>query len=310
MPVRDEAGHLAAAVRSVLAQDYPGRLEVVLGVGPSVDGTEGIAVDLASADARVRVVDNPSGRTAAGLNAAIAAASGAVVARVDGHCELPPGYLRTAVATLERTGADVVGGVQQAEGDTAFSRAVAAAMTSRFGVGDSRFHYGGEPGPTDTVYLGVFRRRALERVGGFDETLVRNQDYELNWRVRDTGGVVWFDPDLRVRYRPRATWRGLVRQYLEYGQWKREMLRRHPRALRWRQIAPPAAVLANGTALVVAFVAGDARWLAVPGLYAAATIVAAFVAGRSPADVLRLPLVFATMHHAWGLGFLVSPRRH
>jgi glycosyltransferase involved in cell wall biosynthesis len=256
------------------------------------------------------VVDNPNGRTSAALNAAIGAATGDVIARVDSHSEISPGYLRRAVETLRTTGADNVGGVQDATGGSTFQRAVAAAMTSRFGVGNARFHYGGEPGPTDTVYLGVFTRSALARVGGFDETLVRNQDYELNWRLRDSGGVVWFDPELRVTYRPRGSLRTLARQYFEYGQWKREMLRRHPRSLRARQAIAPLTVVANAAGVVVGLTF-DRRALLVSALYVGATLAASAVAGRdldAPARA-RLPLVFATMHHAWGLGFLRGPSR-
>ena len=310
VPLRNSAADLPACLGAVLSQDYPGALDVVLAVGPSDDDTENIARAASAADARVQVVDNPSGRTPAALNAGIAAAGGEVIARVDGQAIIPPGYLRRAVETLVESGADNVGGIQDATGTTTFERAVAAAMTSRFGVGNASFHYGGEPGPTDTVYLGVFRRSALDRVGGFDESLVRNQDYELNWRIRDSGGVVWFDPSLRVRYRPRSSLRGLARQYFEYGVWKREVLRRHPRSTRLRQLVAPAAVVANAGSLVLA-VAHSPRWLAIPGVYAGAAIGASVVAGRrgGPAVMVRLPAVFATMHHAWGMGFLVSRQR-
>lgn len=309
MPVRDEATHLESAVAAVLAQDYDGPLELVLAVAPSSDGTEELAARLA-ADDRVRVVTNPSGRTASGLNAAVAVSSGEIVARVDGHCVVPPGYVARAVATLLGTGADVVGGIQDAQGTTPFERAVATAMTSRFGAGDAKFHYGGRPGPTDTVYLGVFRRSAIDRVGGFDETLVRNQDYDLNWRIRDTGGLVWFDPALRVQYRPRSSITGLARQYFQYGQWKREMLRRHPRSLRLRQLAAPAAVVADAAGTVLGVLV-DRRCLAVPALHVGAAVAAAAVA-RRPLDPLtrwvRVPAAFLTMHHAWGVGFLIGVR--
>ena len=307
VPLRDSARTLERCVAAILAQDYPGRLDVVLSVGPSMDDTQAVADKIAASDARVRVVANPSGKTPAALNAGIAASDGEIVARVDGHAVVPPGYLRRAVTTLLETGADNVGGIQDAVGETTFERAVAAAMTSRFGVGNASFHYGGQAGATDTVYLGVFRRTALDRVGGFDETLIRNQDYELNWRIRDTGGVVWFDPDLRVRYRPRSSVRALARQYFEYGTWKREVLRRHPRSVRVRQLVPPAAVVAN-TAAVALAVAHRPRWLAVPGVYAVAALGAAAVAGRGHGAAVtgRLPLVFAVMHHAWGAGFLLG----
>ncbi len=311
IPVRNDAAHLEDAVMAVLAQQYPLPFEVVLGVGPSDDGTEQVAEQLAAREPRVRAVANPDGRTSAGLNAAIGASTGDVIARVDGHCELEPGYLERAVTTLCTTGADNVGGVQDARGVTPFERAVAAAMTSRFGVGNARFHYGGEPGPTDTVYLGVFRRAALERVGGFDDDLVRNQDYECNWRLRASGGTVWFDPELRVKYRPRPTLGRLARQYYEYGQWKREMLRRHPRSLRWRQAVPPVALVANAGGIVVGLTR-DRRALAVPAVYAVAAIAASVIAGRGeePRVAARLPIVFATMHTAWGAGFLTGPRSH
>jgi succinoglycan biosynthesis protein ExoA len=306
MPVRDEAEHLDVAVAAVLAQDYPGTVEVCLAVAPSQDGTERIARELAARHAGVGVVDNPPGTTPSGLNAAIAATTGAVLVRVDGHAELSPGYIRRAVETMRRTGAVNVGGIQRAEGVTEFERAVAAAMTSRFGTGDATFHYGGSEGPTDTVYLGVFDRAALEAAGGFDEALTRNQDYELNIRLRQAGGIVWFDPVLWARYRPRDSLRGLARQYFEYGRWKREVVRRHPTSVRWRQAAPPALVAALGGSVVLAV--ARRRALAVPAAYAAAVAGAAILTARSGRQAARLALIFPTMHLSWGAGFLVGGR--
>ncbi len=165
MPVRNEAADLRRAVAAVRAQEYPGALQICVAVAPSEDDTATVAAELAAAHDDVIVVANPAGTTPAGLNAAIAATTGDVVVRVDGHAELSPGYLRRAVETLQRTGAVNVGGIQHAVGTTPFERAVADAMTSRFGTGDATFHYGGAEGPTDTVYLGVFDRAALEAAG-------------------------------------------------------------------------------------------------------------------------------------------------
>jgi len=305
MPVRDEAAGLAEAVGSAVAQQYAGRLEVWVAVAPSTDGTEDVASDLAALDPRVHVVANPAGSTPAGLNAAIRASTAPVVIRVDGHSRLPAGYVARAVDTLRRTGAANVGGVQRAVGSTPFESAVAAAMTSRFGVGDADFHRGGAAGPTDTVYLGTFDRDAIEGVGLFDEQLERNQDYELNIRLRRAGGTVWFDPDLEVVYRPRPSRRALARQYFDYGRWKRIVARRHRGSLRWRQIVPPATVvaLAVGSTLAV-------RWrpaAIVPATYAAATVAASVAAGgRRPATTVRLATIFPVMHLAWGLGFLAG----
>jgi len=308
MPVRNEAPDLRRAVAAVRSQDYPGTFELCLAVAPSTDGTEAVAAGLAAEHADVRVVANPAGTTPAGLNAAIRATSGDVVVRVDGHAELSPGYLRRAVETLRRTGAANVGGIQRAVGTSPFERAVAEAMTSRFGTGDATFHYGGTEGPTDTVYLGVFDRAAVERVGLFDERLVRNQDYELNIRLRAAGGVVWFDPDLSASYRPRGSLRALATQYFDYGRWKRSVVRRHPRSLRWRQAVPPMVTVA-----VVAGTVGGLAWRKawlLPGAYALAVTVAATVTGSSADRRLRLLAVFPTMHLSWGAGFLVGgPKR-
>src|SRR4051794_6788182 len=164
MPLLNEERHLPHAVGMILAQDYLGALEVVLALGPSTDRTDEVAAEVAAEDSRVHLVANPSGRTPDGLNAAIRAARGEVVVRVDGHAEIPDDYIRVAVSELERSGADNVGGIMDARGSTDFDRAVACAMRSPLGVGSARFHVGGGAGPADTVYLGVFRRSALERV--------------------------------------------------------------------------------------------------------------------------------------------------
>ena len=310
MPVRDAAATLGAAVASALDQDYPGEVEVVIGLGPSADATGEVAAGLA-ADPRVRLVPNPSGGTASGLNAAIAAARGEVIARCDAQSRLPRHYLRRAVEILAETGADNVGGIQAAEGTTFLSRAVAVAQTTFLGVGDARYRTGGPPGPVDTVYLGVFRRSALERVGGFDESQVRNQDYELNWRLRETGGTIYFHPDLVVAYTPRGRLRGLWRQYWEYGTWKRVMLRKHPRALRWRQMAPPSLVLGLTGSAAMLFTPWPWAAAIVPGAYLAALLGTAAVEGvrRREAAALALPLVLPAMHLAWGLGFLMGRAR-
>jgi succinoglycan biosynthesis protein ExoA len=308
MPVRDEADHLEDAVTAVLAQRYSGELQLVLAVAPSTDTTESIARRLAAADPLITVVDNPAGTTPAGLNRAIAVATGDVIARVDAHAELTPGYLERAVAILEETGAANVGGIQRAIGTTPMQRAVAAAMSSRFGTGDARFHYGGQPGPIDSVYLGVFRAEVLRQLGGFDEHLLRNQDYELNVRIRQHGGIVWFDPRLEVLYRPRGSVRALASQYWQYGRWKRVTVRKHPGSLRWRQLVPPAAVAANAAALLASPLS---PWtLVVPATYLVGVLgVSAVTGAADPRVAIRLPVVFATMHHSWGAGFLIGPPR-
>ena len=307
MPARNEERTIAAAVESVLTQEYDGPLDLIVAVAPSEDRTLEIVRRMAAHDGRITVVENPAGRTPTGLNAAIAAATGDIIVRCDAHAELPPGYIGRAIETLARTGAVNVGGVQEASGITPVQRAVAAAMSSPFGVGDARFHLGGTPGFVDTVYLGVFRRDALAALGGFDEALIRNQDYELNYRLRIAGGGVYFDPSLRVTYRPRSTLGGLWKQYFEYGRWKREVIRRHPGSTRWRQLVAPAFVIGIGLSAVGAAVGLGWLGFIVPVAYGASALgaTALEMARRRDAALLLLPVVFPTMHVAWGIGFLV-----
>lgn len=313
MPVLNEEQHLTDSVTAILASDYAGPIEVVLALGPSHDATDKVAHELAATHPAITLVDNPSGRTSAGLNAAIGAARHDVIIRVDGHALIPPDYVAIAVRTLEDTGADNVGGIMGAEGDSDFERAVAAAMTSWFGVGGAAFHIGGQAGPALTVYLGCFRRSALERVGGFDESMVRAQDWELNHRIRATGGQVWFTPELHVTYRPRSSVHALGRQYFQYGRWRREVTRRHPETVSVRYLAAPATVagIAIGTVIgVIGTVTGHRRLAALGGAvpigYALGNLAASAWIGRgeSPAVRARIPAALATMHLAWGAGFL------
>lgn len=316
MTVVNEERHLQDSVDRLLRQDYPGALDIVIAVGPSKDRTRAVAQAIADANGHVHVVDNPTGRTPSGLNAAIERTTSDIVVRIDGHAMVPPDYVRTGVQTLRETGADNVGGIMAAEGTTVFERGVARAMTSRFGVGGAAFHVGGEAGPALTVYLGCFQRSALERVGGFDETMVRAQDWEMNLRIRQSGGVVWFTPDMHVTYRPRPTLNALARQYHDYGRWRREVMRRHPDTVSVRYLAAPVAVVGVTAGVVLAGVGAVARqpWLVALGLAApvgyavldlAASAQSAMTAPRlSLRDAVRLPAIYPTMHGSWGLGFL------
>jgi succinoglycan biosynthesis protein ExoA len=302
MPIRNEAEHLAAAVAAVRSQDYPGRVRVFLGVGPSEDGTESVAAELAASGDDLVVVDNPSGRTPSALNAAIRAGAAPVIVRVDGHSELSEGYIRRAVETMRRTGAANVGGLQVPVPTTPFEEAVAAATTSWLGTGGASYRVGGDEGPVDTVYLGVFDRSAIEAVGLFDERLIRNQDYELNIRLREASGTVWFDPQLSVGYRPRGSWRALARQYYEYGYWKAVVIRMHPDSARLRQIAPPVAVLG-----IVAGVAMSRRHpplAVIPAGYAAVVVTTAVRTSHR-----LVALVAPVLHGCWTFGLVVGALR-
>ena len=308
VPVRDAENSIAAALDSVLAQDYAGPVEIIV-----ADGSDGPA----TADVvrrrfpAAKLVANPKRTRPNGINAGLAASSGRFVVLCDCHTQLPPDYVRRATETLTRTGAGVVGARQRPVGDTLFERAVGMAITTPLGAGDARYRLGRSEGPVDNIYLGVFRRDTLEDVGGFDPDLFKGADAELNWRLRRSGKSVWFDPRLTVFYRPRGSIRALARQYFDYGRWKPAVLLRHPGETRARHLAAPLIVagLAGSALLAAAGAAGAAAVL--PASYAAALFAGAVFTGvrRRDAAAVLLPLVAATMHLSWGAGFFCPPAR-
>ena len=307
LPVLNEEKYLEDAVNAILAQQYDGEIEVILAIGPSQDKTLEIAQRLHMNDSRVVIVENPTGRTAAGLNRAIAASQYSIIVRVDGHAKIPQNYLTLAVEIIEMTGAVNVGGVMAAEGVSTFEKAVARAMRSPLGVGASRFHTGGEAGEVDTVYLGAFKREAINQAGGFDERYIRAQDWELNHRMRKQGGLIWFDPRLIVTYRPRNSFSKLAKQYFQYGRWRRVISRQHPKTTNFRYLAPPIALVINSLSVVLGvFVAPI--FLVPVLIYVALLIIGGVIIGRKIADKLLMSIVFATMHLSWGIGFITSPK--
>jgi succinoglycan biosynthesis protein ExoA len=316
MPVLNEAGYVESAIRSVLSQDYDGPTEVVLAMGPSNDGTRAIVDRLAAEDDRIRLVENPGMDIPIGLNLAIKACRYPYVIRVDAHTELEPGYTTRGIDTLERTGAASTGGIMVATGKPGFQAAVARGYNSRFGLGGGAYHGGdAQAGPAESAYLGVMRADALAEVGYFDETLRRGEDWELNYRFRQAGKIVWLDPELRVKYWPRSSPGKLARQFFATGVWRAELVRRLGARNPLRFFAPPVLVIA--TVLSIAAIplhatgvlSGIAGWLVAlvylgPALYLLLLILAAITSSGSLADRLRFMLVIAIMHFSWGLGFL------
>ncbi|MET3961488.1 succinoglycan biosynthesis protein ExoA [Marmoricola sp. OAE513] len=315
MAIRDEEAGLAESVRRVFAQDYAGEIELVLAVAPSVDSTWGLALELALREPRLRLVENPDLFTPHGLNAAIAAASHDYLIRVDGHAFIPLDYVSRIVEVLRTTGAANVGGRMVPVGDGPVSEAVAVSMSSRFGIGGGAFHVGGEAGEQPTVYLGAFRRDALASVGGYDETFLRAQDWELNHRLRTAGHQVWFDPSIGVTYRPRSDWRSFARQQFRTGGWRRRVIGEHPGTVSARYLAPPVAVVVIVLGVLLAAQAPLlAGWLliglAAPlGYLAAITALGLHEGRRHPWHVRRrVPVAMALMHLSWGIGFLFRAR--
>jgi succinoglycan biosynthesis protein ExoA len=307
LPVLNEEPHLAESVSAILSQDYLGSFEIILALGPSRDQTNMIAESLAQRDSRIKLVMNPSGKTAAGLNLAIAASESPVIVRVDGHAKIPNNYLSLAVSILRESGAVNVGGVMAAEGVTNFEIAVSRAMRSALGVGASRFHTGGKAGEADTVYLGAFRREAINAVGGFDERYTRAQDWELNHRLRKNGGKIYFDPRLQVTYRPRPNLKKLAKQYFQYGRWRRVVSRSHPGTVNLRYLAPPFTLLGTITSLLLGLLIDP--FLFIPtAVYGIFLLISSIFISKTIREFILLLAIIPTMHFAWGAGFITSTK--
>ncbi|MEZ5169562.1 MAG: glycosyltransferase family 2 protein [Acidimicrobiia bacterium] len=275
--------------------------EILVVDGGSTDGSREAVSACAGRDPRVRLLDNPDRYVSHALNLAVSEASTDVFIRVDSHTTVADDYVDTAVATLETTGADVVGGPMRPEGRGDFGKAVAWALQSRWGIGGSRFHRDDYEGEADSVYMLVCTRATFERFGPFDERQVRNQDDEYTYRVRARGGRVWLTPKLRSTYEPRSDPAGLATQFFGYGRYKPRVLRKNPSGLRLRHLAPPAATLA-WCALPLG---RRHRWMAAPAVAHLAGISLA-AATEGPAGWRERVLALWIMHVAYGAGFLVG----
>ena len=316
MPVLNEAGYLADAVAAVLAQRYPAEQELVIALGASSDGTTAIARELAAGDDRITLVDNPANDIPVGLNLAVAASHHPIVVRVDAHAELPAEYTRSMVEILTATGAVNVGGVMHARGRTPFQAAVARAYNSPWGLGGGQYHGAKAAGPSDSAYLGVFRREVLDEVGGYDQTLRRAEDWELNSRIIAAGHLVWYTPDVAVTYWPRATPGSLRRQMFATGVWRGHLVREQGRTPA-KYLPPPLVSLAVGASALVALgqltgvLSGTAGRVA-SVIYAApvgyagglAVVSAKSLGAASARDWLLNIAVLGIMHLSWGAGFL------
>ncbi len=306
LPVRNEARSIDACLSSLVAQDIdPSMVEILVVDGGSEDETPKIVMRWASHDRRIRLLRNPARITPSALNIGIRAARGSVIARMDGHAEASPDYLSLGTVDLAETGAWSVGGQMLRRGWDPTARAIASVTMSPFGVGDSSHNYSRDPMWAETVFLGMWPRWVFERIGLFDEELVRNQDDELSYRIREAGGRIWFDPRIVVSYRPRSNLPGLYRQYRQYGMWKVRVLQMHPRALRWRHWVPMLWIGTLVGCTLLGFAAPEA-WLV--GLLAVISYVLviglASIRTASPeVPSWRLFATFATLHVGYGIGF-------
>ena len=209
---------------------------------------------------------------------------------------------------MNNQGAVNVGGLMFADSNKGLQRTIAQAMRSKLGVGSSKFHTGGSAGESETVYLGTFKKSAVIAAGGFDERYIRAQDWELNHRLRKNGGLIWFDPRLVVTYRPRNTFRKLAKQYFQYGRWRRVITRQHQNTVNFRYLAPPIAVLVILLSIIFAVLINPV-FITPIFIYFASLVIGGTFIGKKIADKLLMPLVLATMHISWGIGFITSPKK-
>lgn len=310
MPVRNEAAFIARSIGAVASQDYPhDRMEILIADGMSEDGTREIVSSLQQRHPNMKLIDNPGKIVAVGLNAALRQATGEIIVRIDGHCEVASDYVRRCVWHLSHGEVDAVGGPVETVGDALTARAIAAAMSSRFGVGGSAFRIANSSTQfTDTVAFPAYTRSVLERGGPFDEELVRNQDDEYNYRLRKLGVRILLASDIRSQYYSRATFKKLRSQYFQYGYWKVRVMQKHPRQMQLRQFVPPLFVVAALVGLIMMPIFPVARYITglIVSLYAVAVITASVLSARKRKWQLLplLPIAFVTLHSAYGLGFL------
>jgi glycosyltransferase involved in cell wall biosynthesis len=301
MPAFNEEKYIEACIASVQQQDYPReRIEILVADGMSTDRTRDILARLAAEDPRIRVIDNPARLQASGLGQLVKQAQGDVIVRMDVHCEYAPDYVRRCVETLERTGADNVGGAQRPKAKTRFQRALCAALASPLGVGGAKYRSGDAEGFVDTVFLGAFRRRVFETVGLWDPGAITNEDAELNQRILDSGGQVYLSRDIHVHYFPRDSHASLAKQYYRYGRGRARTLLKLGSFPTLRPLVP-FALVAGGAALV----ALPPLWPLAPlafASYALATGAEAVRVGRGTSIALVWS-IFPVLHLSHGLGF-------
>ncbi|MGQ0541514.1 MAG: glycosyltransferase family 2 protein [Blastocatellia bacterium] len=311
MPVRNEADFIRQSLAAVLEQDFPHeQMEIIVADGMSTDETREKIAQLKSVTSiHIKIVDNPEQIAPTGLNYAIAASKGDIIIRVDGHCEIDNDYVTNCVKYLQAGKAEGVGGPIETVGETLKARAIAAAMSSKFGVGGSAFRcINDREMYVDTVAFPGYTRKVLEMAGRFNSELVRNQDDEFNYRIRKLGGRILLAPDIRSRYYSRSTFRSLWRQYFQYGTWKVRVLQLHPKQMSLRQFVPFAFVMTNAFLIAASSFSNLARWgLAILiTTYLLACILAAFrsIKEIGLAGVPLLFISFPILHFSYGTGFL------
>lgn len=311
LPIRNEEKILQKTLHSIFLQTYPQEcMEILISDGMSFDHTREIIEEFQKTHTNIYLIDNPGLIVPTGLNLALLHAKGEIIVRIDGHTVLDPDYILNCVDALTRTGADNVGGKMHAVGDTFVGKAIALATSTPFGVGGARFHYSNQEEWVDTVYMGAWPMRVFYQIGLFDEELVRDQDDEFNYRLREMGGKILLSPKIKSKYTTRSTLKSLWKQYFQYGFWKIRVLQKHPKQMRPRQFIPPVFtfMLIISTLLSFFIKQGWFAFASIAGLYIAANFSASFITARwnHLKFIPVLMITFAILHLSYGFGFLIG----
>ncbi|MEL7625985.1 MAG: glycosyltransferase family 2 protein [Anaerolineaceae bacterium] len=312
LPIRNEANYINRCLDAVLAQDIQQeQLEMLVVDGMSEDRTPDIVMEYQKANPNIQLIQNPGKIVPTGMNEAIRITTGEIIIRVDGHCVISPDYVSNCIRHLQEDAVDAVGGPMQTIGEDFISEVIALVMSSKFGVGDSSFRT--ETGQTklvDTVPFPAYTREIIERVGLYDEELVRNQDDEYNYRIREAGGKILLAQDVRSTYFSRGSFAKLWKQYYQYGFWKVRVLQKHPMQMSLRQFVPPVFVLSIIISLLLTLV-NPWGWIflaLILGAYLAVNLgFSIYISARHGWKfLLSLPVAFAIIHVSYGSGFLVG----
>jgi len=316
IPCYNEQATIGLLLEALLIQTYPRReFETIIADGMSSDRTRKVITDFQRVhpDFELKVVDNLKRIIPAALNRAIEAATGEFIIRLDAHSMPQEDYIARCVEALEMGKGTNVGGIWQIKpgGKGWIARSIASAASHPLGVGDARYRYAEKASVVDTVPFGAFRKELITQIGSFDETLLTNEDYEFNVRIRQSGGIVWLDPAIRSTYFARASLGELARQYWRYGFWKARMLRRYPESIRWRQAIPPLFVLSLLGLAILSIVLSPVRWILFGTLtvYFGVLLLASVqiaIKRRDPVLIAGVPFAIATIHICWGSALLWS----
>lgn len=311
LPVRNEAKSIRESLMSIFNQDYPReRMEIIVVDGRSTDDTKAVVKKIKNEfpDVNLLILDNPNKIVPSALNIGILKSSGEFIIRVDGHCELPSNYVKTIIETFQSEDVQNIGGQQYPVGRNYLEKAIALATSSPYFIGNSYFRYAKEKRQVDTVFLGAYPREVFDEIGLFDEELVRHQDYELNLRLRNSGGKILYLPDLRVRYHPRSTIQSFFKQYFQYGVWKVRVMQKSRHAFRLRHFAPSALVFgALSGALISVFLPAFFYIYLICALIYLIIAFGASILVSNQNKTWRylpvLPIIFMAIHFGWGSGF-------